>query len=202
MYALAPNNIAALIVSLGLLTLHATQAGDLPSAFDGHSLKGWKVPDGNIWWTANDGVLSLKSGPNKKGSNLWTEKDYGNFVMTFDFKMGHGTVDTGVFMRTGSEQIQIGISGSLKRDMTGSPYISGKGYPVEAKRVQQVLKPKDWNHMTIVAIGKNYTVWLNGEAVMTYDSESAIESGPIGIQLHGNRDMSAHYKNIAIAELP
>ena len=187
---------AALVVAPSLAF-----AGDLPSAFTGHNFEGWKLPENNTWWTAKDGVMSLKSGPNKKGSNVWTEKEYGNFVMDFDFKMGHGTVDTGVFVRTGSDQIQIGISGSLKRDLTGSPYIAGKGYPVEGKGVQEILKKSDWNHMTIVAIGKNYTVYLNGKHVMTYDSDSALEKGPIGIQLHGNRDMSAHYKNIKIAEL-
>ena len=176
-------------------------SAELPAAFNGHDFSGWKLPENNSWWTAKNGILSLKSGPNKKGSNIWTEKEYGNFIMDFDFKMGHGTVDTGVFMRTGSEQIQIGISGSLKRDMTGSPYIAGKGYPVEGKGVKELLKPSDWNHMTIVAVGKNYTVYLNGQHVMTYDSESAIERGPIGIQLHGNRDMSADYKNIKVAAL-
>ncbi len=176
-------------------------AGDLPSAFNGQDFDGWKLPENNTWWTAKDGVLHLKSGPEKKGSNIWTEKDYQDFIMDFDFKMGHGTVDTGVFMRTGSEQIQIGISGSLKRDMTGSPYIAGKGYPVEGEGVKEILRVTDWNHMTIVAIGKNYTVYLNGQHVMTYNSESAVKKGPIGIQLHGNRDMSAAYKNITIAGL-
>ena len=176
-------------------------AGDLPPAFNGQNWEGWKLPENNSWWFAQGGVLHLKSGPNKKGSNIWTEKEYQNFIMDFDFKMGHGTVDTGVFMRTEKEQIQIGISGSLKRDMTGSPYIAGKGYPVEGKGVKELLQVDDWNHMTIVAIGKNYTVYLNGQHIMTYDSESAIEKGPIGIQLHGNRDMSAAYRKIKIAAL-
>lgn len=188
--------LATLIISTQTIV-----AGDLPSAFNGKNFDGWTLPENNIWWTAQDGILKLQSGPNKKGSNLWTTKEYTNFVMDFDFKMGEGTVDTGVFMRAGSEQIQIGISGSLKRDMTGSPYIAGKGYPVEGKGVQEILQPKGWNHMTIIAIGKNYTVYLNGQHVMTYDSESAVEKGPIGIQLHGNRDMSAEYKNIKIASL-
>lgn len=176
-------------------------AGDLPSAFTGHNFDGWKLPEHNIWWTAKNGILKLDSGPNKKGSTLWTVKEYGNFVMEFEFKMGRGTVDTGIYLRASKEQIQIGISGSLNRDMTASPYIAGKGYPVEAKNIKQILKPKDWNHMTIVAIGKNYSVWLNGRHVMSYDSESAVKRGPVGIQLHGGKNMSAEYKNIAIAEL-
>ncbi len=175
--------------------------GDLPSAFTGHNFDGWKLPEHNIWWTAKNGILKLDSGPNKKGSTLWTVKEYGNFVMEFEFKMGRGTVDTGIYLRTSKEQIQIGISGSLNRDMTASPYIAGKGYPVEAKNIRQTLKPKDWNHMIIVAVGKNYSVWLNGRHVMSYDSESAVKRGPVGIQLHGGKNMSAEYKNIAIAEL-
>ena len=194
--------LTSLPLLIALLIGPSLHAGDsLPSAFSGKDFSGWKLPEDNIWWTAENGVMKLQSGPKKKGTNLWTLAEYGDFIMDFDFKMGHGTVDTGIFMRTGSEQIQIGISGSLKRDMTGSPYISGKGYPVEGEGVQEILRPKDWNHMTIVAIGKNYTVYLNGRHVMTYDSESAIEKGPIGIQLHGNRDMSAEYKHIKIAAL-
>lgn len=190
-----------LFATAALALASSALAGELPSVFTGRNFDGWKLPERNIWWAAKNGILKLDSGPNKKGSTLWTVKEYGNFIMEFEFKMGRGTVDTGIYIRTGKEQIQIGISGSLKRDMTASPYIAGKGYPVEAKNIKRILKPKDWNHMTIVAIGKNYSVWLNGRHVMSYDSESAIRRGPVGIQLHGGKDMSAEYKNIVIAEL-
>ena len=177
-------------------------AEQLSSIFNGKDLSGWKAPDENKgYFQADDGVLKVQSGAEKEGQTLWTEKEYKNFVMEFDFKFGGGTVDTGIYVRNLKEQIQIGISGSLKRDMTGSPYIAGKGYPVEAKGVKELLKLKDWNEMTIVAKGKNYTVWLNGEQVMSYDSESAIEQGPIGIQLHGGVDMACQYRNIRLSEL-
>ena len=194
-----------LAICAALICAATANAQSLGVAFNGKDLSGWKVEPSdqeNIWWTVNDdGVLKLENGPKKTGSTLWTEKEYGNFVMEFDFKMGKGTVDTGVYVRNSKEQIQIGISGSLKRDMTGSPYIAGKGYPVEAEGVKELLKLDEWNEMTIVAKGKNYSVWLNGQKVMSYDSESAIAKGPLGIQLHGNREMSAYYRNIKIAEL-
>ena len=189
------------IVIAATMTPRALQADELPSIFNGKDLTGWKVPENNVWWKAEEGVLKVKSGPNKTSSTLWTEKEYTNFVMEFEFKLGEGTVDSGIYVRNAKEQIQIGISGSLKRDMTASPYISGKGYPVEAKGVGELLKLDDWNEMTIVAKGKNYTVWLNGKYVMTYDSESAIKKGPVGIQLHGNRNMSIDYRKIKLAEL-
>ena len=196
---LFPGRLALTIA--GMLFAGAAYTQTLPSVFNGKDFSGWKLPDNNIWWSVQDGVMKLDSGPEKKGTTLWTKKEYGNLIMQFEFKLSRGIVDTGIYLRTGREQIQLGISGSLKRDMTGSPYISGKGYPVEAKHVKELLKPRDWNHMTIVAIGKNYSVWLNGRKVMSYDSDSALERGPVGIQLHGNRDMSAEYRNIFLAEL-
>ena len=180
-----------------LLILQSTaDDGELKSIFNGKDLTGWDVPDNNIWFTVKDGVLKLENGPQKKGQTLWTSDEYENFEMEFDFKMGKGTVDSGVYVRNSREQIQIGISGSLKRDMTGSPYISGKGYPVEAKGVKELLKLDDWNTMKICAEGKKYTVWLGGEKIMTYESDSAIKKGKIGIQLHGNRVMSIEYRNL------
>ena len=185
-----------------LLILQSTaDDGELKSIFNGKDLTGWDVPDNNIWFTVKDGVLKLENGPQKKGQTLWTADEYEDFEMEFDFKMGKGTVDSGVYVRNSREQIQIGISGSLKRDMTGSPYISGKGYPVEAKGVKELLKLDDWNTMKICAEGKKYTVWLGGQKIMTYESDSAIKKGKIGIQLHGNRVMSIEYRNLKARSL-
>ena len=175
---------------------------ELPSVFNGKDLTGWKAPIDNICWTAENEMLRVKSGPHKKGSVLWTEKKYQNFVMEFEFRFGSGHVDSGIFLRHPNEQIQLGISGSLKRDMTGSPYIGSKrGYPVEAEGVARLLKLEEWNTMTIVAKGGHYTVWLNGRYVMNYNSESAIEKGPVGIQLHQGAAMAIDFRHIRLAEL-
>ena len=202
---LAAMNSKQLCCAVFLTFATALVAGPkLKPIFNGKDLSGWEVPDGNDeagWYKAVEGVLKIQSGPKKKGSILWSKKKYRNFVMEFDFRMGEGRVDSGVHVRT-KDQIQIGISGSLNRDMTCSPYIPGKGYPVEAKNIKKLLKPKDWSTMRIQAIGKEYTVWLQGEKVMTYKSDSAIDEGPIGIQLHGGRNMAIDYRKLKLAELP
>ena len=198
-------NSKLLCCAVFLTSATALVAGPkLKSIFNGKDLSGWEVPDGNDeagWYKAVEGVLKIQSGPKKKGSILWSRKKYRNFVVEFEFRMGEGRVDSGMHVRT-KDQIQIGISGSLNRDMTCSPYIPGKGYPVEAKNIKKLLKPKDWNTMRIQAIGKEYTVWLQGEKVMTYKSDSAIDEGPIGIQLHGGRNMGIDYRKLKLAELP
>ncbi len=192
------KKMLTLFLSCVILT---SSAQKLHKIFDGNTLEGWKVPENNIWYSASKGVLQIQSGPDKKGSILWTFKEYSNFIFQTDFKMVDGTVDSGVFLRGENDQIQIGISGSLKRDLTCSPYIPGLRYPVEAKGVAQILKPKDWNTMKILVKDKTYTVWLNGQEVMTYTSEKIPATGPIGLQLHPGNEMKIQYRKIKLGEI-
>jgi len=168
--------------------------------FDGKSLDGWKVK-GASPWTAKDGVLTGTNDEKKKGSILWTEKEYTDFTFECQFRF-EGPIDSGVFLRHETDQIQIGISGSLKRDMTASPYISKTGkYPIEAEGVAELLKEGEWNKMKITAKGNVYSVDLNGKHVMDYTSETAKEQGPIGLQVHHGKVMTIEFKDIVIEEI-
>lgn len=190
-----------LLILSAIFTHSMAQEVNTKPIFNGKNLKGWVVPEDNIWWSVKDGELWATSDPDKKGSILWTKKAYRDFVLEADFLMGEGVVDSGFFLRSEKDQIQIGISGSLKRDLTASPYIPGKGYPVEAMRVKELLKTDGWNRMKIRVVDQSYTVWLNGKEVMTYTSENMPETGPIGLQLHPNNEMSIAFKNLKIGEI-
>jgi hypothetical protein len=161
----------------------------------------WTIPDDLGCFNISKGILTIKSEPTKKGSILWTKKQYKNFVFETEFKMGDGTVDSGIFLRSEKNQIQIGISGSLKRDMTASPYIIGLGYPTEAQGVKDILKPKDWNKMKVSIKDKTFTVWLNDKEVMTYTTTEIPVTGSIGLQLHPKNEMTIYYKNCKVAEI-
>lgn len=177
---------------------------DMKVVFNGENLDHWEIPKDNAFWTIEEGTLWAKSDVDKTGSILWTKKKYTDFVIQLDFKFGEGTIDSGIFMRGDNAlcpQIQIGESGSLKRDMTGSPYVVKKGYPVEGKGVKKLLKLDDWNTIKTTAIGNIFTVWLNGKKVSTYTHENATLEGPIGLQLHPGREMSIQFKEIHIGEL-
>ncbi len=199
-----PTLIVLCIFLVSFVNHEPARDPKLKKIFNGKNLNGWVVePEDkdNLWWTASNGILTAKSDPEKTGSILWTEKSYKDFIIQADFKFGDGTIDSGIFLRTDSQQIQIGESGSLKRDMTCSPYIPGKGYPVEAKNIDKLFKKNDWNTIKVKAEGSVYTMWLNGEEVLTYDSDTAIEEGPVGLQLHPNRDMDIDFRNILFAEI-
>lgn len=174
---------------MGLIIGASAGEPDLKPIFNGVDLQGWKVPEDNIWWKVDDVVLLVESGPEKKGSDLWTETEYTDFILSLDFKFASKDVDSGIIIRNDKEQIQIGISGSLKRDMTCSPYIAGKGYPVDGVGIASLLKMDDRNALYLKAEANVYTVKLNGKQVLEYPSLTAIEKGPIGLQFHGNREM-------------
>ncbi|GGW46556.1 3-keto-disaccharide hydrolase [Arenibacter certesii] len=191
--------VLALVLIFSLTVF--SQQPKLKDIFNGRNLNGWIVPTNNIWWSAENGMLIGKSDPEKKGSILWTKNEFKDFEFETEFRFGEGTVDSGIFIRNDKQQIQLGISGALKRDMTASPYIAGLGYPVEAHNINRILKPKDWNTIKVIAIAGYYEVWLNHIHVMSYTSESFIEQGPIGLQVHPNNEMTISFRNTKVANL-
>jgi hypothetical protein len=193
--------LLTILIFVALQTGLSAQEPKLKKIFNGRNLNGWVVPENNHDnWTVKDDILYVKSDTSKKGSNLWTEKKYTNFIISAEFLIIDGVVDSGIFIRSENDQIQIGISGSLKRDLTASPYLPKLKYPVEAN-VKDILKLKDWNTMKVKVVDKTYTVWLNGVEVMNYTSEEIPANGPIGLQLHPGNVMSINYRNILLAEL-
>lgn len=168
--------------------------------FNGKNLAGWNS-NNEVCWEAKDGILHAKNDPEQKGDILQTKKSYKDFVFQADFKFGEGRIDTGIFLRDTKEQIQIGESGSLKRDMTALPYIPGKGYPIQNEKAQEVFDMGNWNRIKVRVKGNTYTTYLNGKKVMTYESETIKSEGPIGIQVHPKREMSLQYRNIMVREL-
>jgi hypothetical protein len=196
---------------------------DWKPIFNGTDLSGWKVPGGNDkhgWFKVENGVLKLKSDPTKTGAILWTEKSYRQYIISFDFKIGPGTVDAGVVIR-GDDQIRFGYSESLKEDQIGCLYSSKhKGYlnhmsGVGDKELKRLLRAADWNTMMIqvkefspspddpaILKGKTtaYAVMMNGVSVHDYFVDGAEVEGPIGIQLHPGKEMEVEFRNIKVTE--
>ena len=118
------------------------------SLFNGKNLDQWRIDSKSkaTHWTVKDGTIHCQSDPKKAGSLLWTTKDFTDFTLTLEFKNGGGTIDSGVMLKRAKDQIQIGISGSLKRDLTASPYIPGKGLSRRRKRSHRRRETQGLEH--------------------------------------------------------
>jgi len=191
------GSVACMAVAPHRFTMAAAERADAPAVaeiFNGRDFTGWKLP-AEPYWRVEDGAIVGESDDAKKGSMLYTEKTYGDVDFETEFRF-QGEVDSGVMMRKPEVQVQIGISRSLKRDMTGSFYVGKYPEEAQAKRAGEILKPGAWNRLRIVARGDTFTVWLNGEQVSTYTAPAHGEPAPIGLQVHRDLRMKVEFRNV------
>lgn len=196
-----------------ILSLAATVAGpaaepQLEPLFNGRDLTGFKAEGAAEFWRVENGVLIGENNAAKKGHYLWTEKEYRDFVLDFDVRWKATTergVDTGIEMRKPKIQLQLGVSGSLRVDMTGCFYTGGKpAYPEagRAREAQKLLKPEgEWNTFRIQAKGDTFTCWINGQKASEYTDAKFSGPAPLGLQIHGNVEMKVEYRNLKVGEL-
>ena len=180
----------------------------LAPLFNGRDLANFKAEGAAEFWRVENGVLIGENNAAQKGHMLWTQKEYKDFVIEFDARWKGTTprgVDTGVEMRKPHLQLQLGVSGSLRVDMTGSFYTGGKpAYPEagQAKDAKKLLRPEgEWNTFRIQAKGDTFSCWINGTKASEYTDAKFSGAAPLGLQIHGGVVMKCEYRNIRIAEL-
>ena len=204
---LHPLGFSVFFVAIVSVGAFASEPNFVP-LFNGKDLTHFKAATSQDFWRVENGVLVGENDAAKKGNYLWTEKDYSDFVIEFDVRWKTATkrgVDTGIEMRKPSIQLQLGVSGSLLVDMTGSFYTGGKpAYPDsgQAKQARQLMKPEgEWNTFRIQAKGSTFTCWINGTKASEYTDPKFSGAAPLGLQIHPGVEMKVEYRNIKIAEL-
>jgi len=199
-----------LSVLLALPALAADTAPALKPIFNGKDLTGWQDATDNKFWHVENGILVGESDAALKGNYLLTDKPYGDFVIEFDVRWKSGPLprglDTGLDMRKPRIQLQLGVSGSLLVDMTGSFYTGGKpAYPEagQAKEFKKLMKPEgEWNTFRVEAKGDHFACWINGTKASDYTDGRFPGAAPLGLQIHPGVKMKVEYRNIRLAELP
>jgi len=169
-------------------------------AFEHNNIE-WK--EHNAYWKTQAGII-IGENPDKKNSVLWTQETYKDFELVVKFKTESKDYDSGVFLRGNSHQVQIGVSRSLKKDLTGCIYYpaDGKGkYPDASDKVTELHKLAEWNQFKIIVKGKQIQVWLNGTQTMDYESVKIKSEGPIGLQLHAGVHQKMEFEIISFKEL-
>ena len=174
-----------LMALLGLLLLLPSRATAAAAAvaqtrdgfvplFDGKSLNGWTLVGGTgAGYLARDGVLTC---PADGGGNLFTERQYSDFVLRFEFKLSPGG-NNGIGIRAPLEggTSKVGMEVQILDD-TAPGYANllpaqyhGSIYKVAAAR-RGALKPVgEWNREEIRAVGRRITITLNGKKIVDAD---------------------------------
>lgn len=188
--------ICILLVSTGLNLQPSS------SLLETRDLKEWRVDGKNSenHWSVVEGKI-VGENENKAGSILWTRKEYTDFELELEYRTLTKDYDTGVFTRGSSHQVQIGISRSLKKDMTGciyAPKDKQGSYPGKTDKVDKFHKVGEWNRLKVIVTGKKIQTILNDEPFVDYDAKTIPDKGPIGLQLHGGVHMKCEFRNIKL----
>ena len=143
--------------------------------FNGKDLTGWK--GGIQGWRAERGLLTWA----KKASDIWTEKQFGDFALDLEFRLAKGA-NSGVFIRVGDPQddVHTGLEVQIM-DRVGNAKLAkndcGAIYGLAAPRVEAVKRPGEWNRMGIAAKGSRIQVVLNGTRVVDMDLDRWTQQG-------------------------
>lgn len=192
------------------------QTSEFTPLFNGKDLTGWTLKRANRnGYHVENGKLVC---PSNGGGFLFTDKQYDNFILRFDFKLSKGA-NNGIAIRCPMVDQRPAYEG-LEIQV-----LDNKGYPKKLKPTQYhgsvydvipakkgALKPAgEWNHEEIICRGSQITVIVNDIPVLNADlskiNDPAVltkhpgllnKQGHIGLLGHGSH---VEYKNIRIKEL-
>ena len=209
--------VLALFFSLSVGSLQAQEAGFV-SLFDGQSLTGWVGNKSSYLVKEGMIVIEPKGGG---GGNLYTEKEYGNFILRFEFQLTPGANNgLGIHAPLEGDAAYVGKEFQIL-DNEAEKYAGlqtyqyhGSLYGVMSAKRGFLLPTGEWNQQEVRINHPYVTVILNGEVILEGNYLEASQSGTLDKKEHpglsrsrghigflGHGDL-VRFRNIKIKELP
>jgi len=208
--------LGAAIISTWTLCAAAEKESGFVSLFDSESLKGWTlVNQRGAGYGVTNGVIYCARGG---GGNLFTEKEYSDFILRLEFKLEDGG-NNGVGIRaplSGDSayqgmEIQV-LDDKAPKHANIKPWqFNGSVYNIVPAK-NGTAKINEWNAYEITAKGRKIKVVLNGRTIVDTDLNEVHDvatlqkhpgmfrdSGHIGFLGHNDY---VEFRNIRIKELP
>ena len=215
--------ILTAFISIGLLyflpvrPLHAQDEG-FTSLFDGRTLTGW-VGNKNSYLVKEGMIVIEPQGGG--GGNLYTEKEYGNFVLRFEFQLTPGANNgLGIHAPLEGDAAYVGkelqiLDNEAEKYATLQPYqYHGSVYGVIAAKRGYLRPTGEWNQQEVRVQHPYITIVLNGEVILEGNYLEAGKNGTLDKKEHpglqrsrghigflGHGDV-VRFRNIKIKELP
>lgn len=192
--------------------------------FNGTDLTGWTaVSDSPATpptpvWTVRDGMIVCRGEPL---GYLRSDRQFTDFRMEVEYRWAPGGTpgNSGLFSRIDGPpralprcvevQLMPGNAGDVlglqgRRIVAQQPrhfHVTAHAVAGDidgVRKTQGTEKPAgEWNHVTILAQGSTYTVWLNGTEVNQVTGVEVL-TGPVGLQSEGGE---IHFRNPRLAPL-
>jgi hypothetical protein len=165
------------------------------SLFNGQDLTGWiGAVEG---YGVEDGAIVCIP---EKGGNLYTEKEYSDFILKFEFKLSEGANNgLGIRAPLQGDAAYVGMELQILDDTAEvyanlQPYqYHGSIYGVVACERGHQNPVGEWNEQTVTCLGRRVKVELNGATIVDADLDEASRDGTIdGGQHPGLKNETGH----------
>jgi hypothetical protein len=166
--------------------------------FNGKDFTGWKGAVAN--YEVIDGTLRCKA---KKGGTLFTEKEYSDFSVQFEFKLPPGG-NNGLAIRypgkgdtayVGMCELQVLDNTAAKYKKLDDRQFHGSVYGQVAAHRGYLRPVGEWNFQTVDVIGSKIKVELNGTVILDADVSTVSEFK--GNRKHPGKDRTKGYFGFA-----
>ena len=198
--------LISLIILMGCSTKLFAQ--EWQNLFNGKNLSGWTQRGGKAVYKVENGTIVGYTKMNTDNSFLCTKKNYGDFILEFDFRIDDA-LNSGVQLRSHSlKSYMNGRVHGYQFEIDPSPRAWTGGIYDEARRAwlypltknpaaQPAYKKGEWNHARVEAIGTSIRTWVNGIACADLFDDADL-TGFIALQVHGiGKDQSKEGKTVA-----
>lgn len=209
--------VSVLILAASCKSKQASSDSGFVSLFNGENLDGWV---GNkTSYSAAEGMIIIDP-KGTGGGNLYTEKEYGNFILHFEFQLTPGANNglgihaplTGDAAYVGKELQILDNDADKFKDLHEYQYHGSVYGVIPAKR--GFLNPTgEWNTQEVIVNHPKIQVVLNGTVILDGDYLEASKNGTLdgkdhpGLKNdHGHIGFLGHgdvvsFRNIKIKEL-
>lgn len=178
--------------------------------FNGKDLAGW-TGDQKLWSVEDGEIVGRNTEPLAVSTYLFTEVDFSDFRLTFDFKLALSEMHSGIALwgkvdpEKGDPFAYVGHLVMFPSNYGIWDLYGREKIHDNADKAGPVGKQHDWNRIEILAQGNRIRIVLNGKLISDWrDPEpDRILAGPIGLQLHSNREpQEVRFRRLQLETFP
>jgi HEAT repeat protein len=182
-------------------------ATDAAGFFNGTDLAGWVGT--TPYWKVQDGaIVGTSDAQIPNNEFLWSGVEVGDFYLVVDVRLEPNTANAGIQIRSkkisDAGQAQ-GYQADVGEGYWGRIYHEhGREMLDDTDTAEKAVKPGDWNHYEILAVGPAIWTAINGTlgAALLDLNPNAERNGQIAFQLHSGAPMTAQYRVVKLVHNP
>lgn len=221
------KRLAFVLLTCAFPVFAADEDGFTP-LFNGKDISDWERHSGVAEYRVEDGAVVGKTVSGTGNSFLCTKREYGDFILEFEFKVADG-MNSGVQFRSHfyDKETTVEKKGKAKKfpadrvfgyqyEIDPTPRAFTGGVYDEARRgvfladlanneaARKAFKGGEWNKARIECKGTHIQTWINGVKATDFEDDVSAK-GIIALQVHGIGDKKpgdeVRWRNIRIKEL-